>query len=252
MAELICNAKGPDHKILNINATLTSNESTHSISSASIQWRVVTPTGAVYESGVHESNANEIAQQAVAIKTKSVSASLLLDTARPAVEIGGQQTRCTTLMNVSSIKPTIKPAATCNAIGTPSQGWYANGRLVKHSTSCNMEVLACGTSNEHEGWFVQRKIDRVRVAAEQCAWRREKPVCKNKDGTSAWFLGDRLIARDDECHQKSIECVPSPKYEGWFTYRRSEPQLLVASGCGGSISKQRTAKNRQPEGDSVK
>lgn len=241
VSEFICRAKGRDGKLLHVNATLTALDGFDTPQSLQIIWRVTNSTGAIYQAGHHQSDGAELTERSTLIKTNSLDATFLFSEV-PALVVSGQTTPCTVLLSQSLAS--IRSGATCNAIGTPSQGWYVNGRLVKHSRSCSTEVLACGTDQMQEGWFVQKKVERVRVTAERCSWRKEKPICKTNNGTSAWYLGDRLVARDDECRQKDIECVPTVKTEGWFTFKRSDPQLLVASECGVKTLSQKTAKNR--------
>lgn len=243
-SEIICRAKGPDQRFLQLNATLTTVEGVMTPTALHGEWRVVTSAGAVFQTGVLQANTSELTQKTTLINIKDISATFLFGET-PSLALGTKSSPCMVLQSQSS--NSAKSSASCNAIGTPSQGWYANGKLLKHSHSCNTEVLACGSAENKEGWFVQKKMGRVRVAEERCAWRREKPVCKkNMDGTSGWFLSDRLVARDDECSKKSIECTPSTKNEGWFTFRKSDPQLLMASGCNSLPSHQKTAKNLIP------
>ena len=243
-SEIICRMKGDDQRILQVNATMTTIEGVVSPTDLRGEWRVVTPGGAVYQTGKLQADTSELKQRTSHIFAKGLSATLVFNET-PSLATGTQVSPCMILLSQNS--SSAKSNASCNAIGTASQGWYANGKLLKHSHSCNTEVLACGTAQDKEGWFVQKKIERVRIAEERCAWRREKPVCKQiTEGTSGWFLSDRLVARDDECARKSIECTPSAKNEGWFTFRKSDPQLLVASGCNGLPTSQRTAKNLNP------
>lgn len=239
ISEILCRIKAPDQMFLQVNVQMTSVEGVTSPTALLGEWRVVTSGGAVFQTGKIQAATEELSQRTASITAKNLSARLAFNET-PVIRIGDQVASCMVLRSQVS-------NASCNAIGTASQGWYANGKLLKHSRSCNSEVLACGNVESKEGWFVQKKINRVRIAQEHCAWRKEKPMCnRSSDGTSGWYLSDRLVARDDECDKKSIECIPSAKNEGWFTYRKSDPQLLIASGCNGLSPNQKTAKNFNP------
>lgn len=118
----------------------------------------------------------------------------------------------------------------CNAIGTPSQGWYLGGKLLRHDRGCHASVLSCGLAKS-EGWFVQRKLDRVLLAKESCSWQKEVPQCTQKNGIKGWHLRDRLVARDDECGGKVAECGFTAEGHGWVAFKRSLPRFYAEGRC---------------------
>jgi hypothetical protein len=140
-----------------------------------------------------------------------------------------QATPCVQLLT-NSRAPSAKPP-TCNALGTPAQGWYQSGKIIQPSARCDREVLFCGATPT-PGWYIQKKTGRILAKAERCGWIRDTPVCKTGTTATGWHVSDRLIARDDECSYKHMECVGiGTKAEGWYVYERSSPKLLVAGAC---------------------
>lgn len=136
---------------------------------------------------------------------------------------------CVQLLTNAKI-PTAKQAS-CNAAGTPAQGWYQSGKILKLSSSCANETLFCG-AYPSPGWYVQKKSQKVLAKAERCGFQREMPVCKTSQSITGWHVGERLISRDDECSYKQMECAGAgTKTEGWYVYERSTPSLLVAGSC---------------------
>lgn len=250
VSELICRSPIQDQKTFHVSASLTETDNASAASHMLLHWKITNSAGGVYESGQYTATSEELTTHQADIHAEKIQARFNF-TARPTLEIGETIAPCTILWTQIQSPTGLKSIATCNAIGTPAQGWYVNGQLLKHSRSCNSETLACGSDPTGEGWFVQKKVDRVRLVDERCSWRKEKPVCKTKEGFSAWYLDDRLIARDDECHQKSIECNSTPsRGEGWIAFRRSEPQLLSAGACSPTGKGPKTAKNRTMKSDS--
>ena len=137
--------------------------------------------------------------------------------------------KCVQLLTNSKTTP-VKPAS-CNASGTPAEGWYLGGRVIQHTHSCSAETLTCGLTPT-QGWYVQKKTQRVLAKAERCAWLRDTPICKSGITATGWHLNDRLIARDDECSSKQIECARTgSKKEGWYVFERSVPKLLISGAC---------------------
>ena len=140
-----------------------------------------------------------------------------------------QASPCVQLLT-NSKSPTARPP-TCNALGTPAQGWYQSGKLIQLSANCAHEALFCGAMPA-PGWYIQKKTQRILAKPELCGWVRETPICKTGPGATGWHLGDRLIARDDECAYKHMECARSgTRLEGWYIYERSSPKLLAAGSC---------------------
>lgn len=252
ISELICRTTIQDHKIIQLHATLTEAKNTTAPSQMIISWKVMSISGGTFQSGQYIPNEEERGERQASFSIENHKVQLNF-TSAPSIESSGTSTPCTVLWTQVQTSSGLKTLAACNAVGTPAQGWYVNGQLLKHSRSCNTEVLACGNAPNQEGWFVQKKVDRVRIADERCAWRKDKPVCKTKDGFSAWYLDERLVARDDECHQKSIECGSTPsKGEGWIAFKRSEPQLFTIGSCNplNANTSQKTVKNRATKNDS--
>ena len=138
-------------------------------------------------------------------------------------------TPCVQLL--TNTKATTSNSASCNASGTPASGWYQSGRVLQHSSNCGNETLSCGAAPK-SGWYVQKKTQRVLAKSEKCGWMRETPLCKSGALATGWHIGERLIARDDECSYKQMECGSTgTKQEGWYVFERSSPQLLIASPC---------------------
>ena len=136
---------------------------------------------------------------------------------------------CVQLFSRSKATP-VKPAS-CNATGTPAEGWYQGGRIIQHSHSCTGDTLTCGMTPT-AGWYVQKKTHRVLAKGEKCGWVRETPVCKSGSMATGWHLNDRLIARDDECSYKHMECASTgSKQEGWYVFEQSSPKLLISGAC---------------------
>jgi hypothetical protein len=135
---------------------------------------------------------------------------------------------------ITNSKTTTAKPASCNAAGTPAQGWYQSGKILQLSSSCNNEHLYCGIA-PNPGWYVQKKHQRILAKGERCGFQRERPICKSENSITGWHLGDRLLARDDECSYKQMECSEvGSKKEGWYVYERSMPSLLIASECQNS------------------
>jgi hypothetical protein len=136
---------------------------------------------------------------------------------------------CVQLLTSSKSVPA-KPAS-CNAAGTPAEGWYQAGRVIQHTRNCSGDTLTCGMTPT-PGWYVQKKTQRVMAKSEKCGWVREMPVCKSGSTATGWHLNDRLIARDDECSYKQMECAETgTKKEGWYVFERSSPKLLISGAC---------------------
>ena len=137
--------------------------------------------------------------------------------------------KCVQLHTNSTAVP-VKPAS-CNASGTPAEGWYHGGRVIQHTRNCSVDTLTCGLTPT-PGWYVQKKTRRVLAKSERCAWLRDTPICKSGTNATGWHLNDRLIARDDECSSKQIECAGTgSKKEGWYVFERSVPKLLISGAC---------------------
>ena len=143
------------------------------------------------------------------------------------------QGQCTQIF-VSS--PISEKFPQCNAVGTPSQGWYLGGRVLAHNKTCNAETISCGISTR-EGWHIQKKFDRVLLAKERCTWSKDRPQCIGKNNIVGWYLDNRLIARDDECVGKSIECSKIKEGEGWFSFKRSSPLFFAEAKCIDSVGR---------------
>jgi hypothetical protein len=140
-----------------------------------------------------------------------------------------QATPCVQLLTNSRTSSAKPPS--CNALGTPAQGWYQSGKMIQLSATCEREALFCGAAPT-PGWYIQKKTQRILAKSERCGWLRETPVCKTGVTATGWHVGERLIARDDECSYKHMECVGiGTKAEGWYVYERSSPKLLVAGSC---------------------
>lgn len=122
----------------------------------------------------------------------------------------------------------------CNAVGTSAQGWYAGGKLVRYDKNCHTATLACGASDS-QGWFLQKKTNTVMVHKERCSWQKTTPACTTRSGITGWYLKDRFVAKDDDCHGKSIECSSSSDGEGWVSYKRSLPQFYAEAKCLESV-----------------
>jgi hypothetical protein len=121
--------------------------------------------------------------------------------------------------------------ATCNAEGTPAQGWYHDGRFVKHSASCTKELLSCG-DGKNSGWYLQKKKNQVLAKLEKCSWMKNSPQCVSKSSVAGWHIGNRLVSRDDNCVYKHIECRKhGTKKEGWYVYEHTKPELLLSESC---------------------
>jgi hypothetical protein len=137
---------------------------------------------------------------------------------------------CVQLIKNTKVAVAVKPAS-CKASGTPAQGWYQAGRIIQHSHSCSHEVLSCGAA-PIPGWYVQQKIQRSLVKGENCGWMKKTPVCRSSESVTGWFFDDRLVAKDEKCFNKEIECRSAEtNQEGWYVYERSSPQLLVTESC---------------------
>ncbi|MCX6126728.1 MAG: hypothetical protein NTV34_18515 [Proteobacteria bacterium] len=143
------------------------------------------------------------------------------------------QGQCTQIF-VSS--PLSEKFPQCNAVGTPSQGWYLGGRVLSHNKTCNAETISCGISTR-EGWHIQKKFNRVLLAKERCLWSKARPQCVGKNNIVGWYLDNRLIARDDECIGKSIECTKIKEGEGWFSFKRSSPLFFAEAKCFDSVGR---------------
>jgi hypothetical protein len=132
---------------------------------------------------------------------------------------------------LTSDENSIAKPATCNAQGTPAEGWYQNGRIIKLSGNCRHEILSCADGGQ-QGWYLQKKTQRVLAKLEKCSWVSEKPQCVAGAQATGWHLGDRLISRDDDCAFKHIECgATDTKKEGWYVFEHTKPKLLISGNC---------------------
>ena len=126
-----------------------------------------------------------------------------------------------------------KPA-NCQAVGTPAEGWYQAGKVIQHSHSCSSELLTCGSAPQ-KGWYVQKKTNKKLLKQEECGRQRSGLLCKTMGQVTGWYRDQDLISVDDSCIRKSIECNGiGTTSEGWFTYEKTSPQLLVADTCQSS------------------
>lgn len=224
-SELVCSAKIDDLR----QVQLTSHVDTlpeSKVSDITTEWVITTQNGAILQSGTVVSSQVKT-HKPLSLDLNGIDVVVSHDT-QPTLKTDQETAVCTHLwMGGSDHKST---AASCNAIGTPAQGWYAGGKLIRHTRNCSEEVLSCGSSPQ-EGWFVQKKTERVLITSERCAWMREKPQCQNRSGISGWYLGERLLSRDDECRSKVIECNSLGRNEGWIAYKKSTPKLYSADSC---------------------
>ncbi len=121
--------------------------------------------------------------------------------------------------------------AACNAQGTPAEGWYYDGRIIKLSATCNKEMLSC-SEGKNSGWFLQKKKQVVLAKLEKCGWTQELPTCRSGSLATGWHIGDRLISRDDDCSYKHIECgKQTTKKEGWYVFEHTKPELFLSENC---------------------
>lgn len=132
-----------------------------------------------------------------------------------------------------SISPSQKPA-TCQAVGTPAEGWYQSGRVIHHFKNCESQTLSCGNLPT-SGWYAQKKLNKAKISTTSCAGKLDLPRCHTIGETTGWYMNDALVSRDSKCAFKQIECVDigSPS-EGWVTFERSQPELITADNCQAS------------------
>lgn len=129
-----------------------------------------------------------------------------------------------------SVSPSQKPA-TCQAAGTPAEGWYQSGRVIHHIKNCESQTLTCGNLPT-SGWYAQKKLNKSKISTTSCAGQLDLPRCHTIGETTGWYMNDALVSRDAKCAFKQIECVDigSPS-EGWATFERSQPELITADNC---------------------
>ncbi|MCX6115985.1 MAG: hypothetical protein NT027_00435 [Proteobacteria bacterium] len=155
----------------------------------------------------------------------------------PQITIQGLTDRCSKILKANSVASK-KPS--CNAIGTAAQGWYVDGKLIKHSSDCHLKELACGTLRK-EGWMIFDRSQLVEIDSKNCAWEREMPACDVKSSVKGWYQYSKLVARDDFCDFKSIQCIEGNRGTTWHTFIRRSPQFFASATCKSDSGKQMQA-----------
>jgi hypothetical protein len=130
-------------------------------------------------------------------------------------------------MSISKVFPA------CNGAGTPTAGWYIDGRLVSHDATCANKVAACVSGQDADAWQIFTRTNRRAVIYSRCGGEQRMPQCEQA-GTAqqGWYFRGQLLSADAQCHLRGISCEElGTKREGWYSHERLQTKQLKAATC---------------------
>jgi len=75
---------------------------------------------------------------------------------------------------------TLQRRANCSGIGTPAQGWYLSGKLIKHDSNCHTSDMRCSFPfSQSERWVVYDKPFPKDIALDKCGNDRDCKISKD-------------------------------------------------------------------------
>ncbi len=128
--------------------------------------------------------------------------------------------------------------ATCNNIGTGSEGWFINGTLIA-SGACSNKVIACeGVGTGSEGWYTYTKGSSLTLqgfTSVNCA----KSTTQYNCSTNTWYLGSQNLGStaSGSCATDVLSCEPlSATTFNLLTYTISNRALLSLTNCSSQLT----------------